>query len=51
MQGADMSPGFLDRRVGHWRRVMNWLVMVSGGSAVAAFAMMVASNMLRGPRA
>jgi hypothetical protein len=30
---------------------MNWLVLVSGGSAAAAFAMMVAANFLKGPRA
>jgi hypothetical protein len=29
---------------------MNWLVLISGGSAGAAFAMMLAASLLRGPR-
>ncbi len=28
---------------------MSWLVMVSGASAVSAFAMMLASNLLKRP--
>jgi hypothetical protein len=30
---------------------MNWLVMVSSGSVMAAFATMLAASVLRGPRA
>jgi hypothetical protein len=30
---------------------MNWLLLVSGGSAVTAFAMMTVAGFLRGPRA
>jgi hypothetical protein len=30
---------------------MNWLVLVSSGSVMAAFATMVASSMFKGPRA
>ena len=30
---------------------MNWLVMVSGGSVMAAFAVMLAGSVLKGPRA
>jgi hypothetical protein len=30
---------------------MDWLVFISGGTACAAIAMMVAANFLKGPRA
>lgn len=30
---------------------MNWLLVISGGSAISAFAMMAMASLLKGPRA